>query len=132
MLHNYSSISYSSLKLLLSTDKIACTPNFTETFSYFGCINFIGSLNPVANLTCRFINSFAVNVSWIPPFTLPNTIINGYNISVTTYGEEIAKSFTPYTQYLFTEKSEFFIVRVAAYNELNGAIEEISGITLQI
>ena len=99
--------------------------------TYFDCVYFIGPLDPVVDLSCSFINSSAINISWIPPFTLPNTTINGYNFSVTTYEEEIAKNFTPYTYYLFilSNMTNFFnaTLTVAAYNGLNGIIAEISG-----
>ena len=100
--------------------------------TYSDCVHFIGPLDPVVDLSCCFINSSAA-ISWIPPFTLHNTTINGYNISVTSYGKEIAKSFTSHTGYLLTlsNKTNSFNVTVAAYNGLNGAIAEISGFILK-
>ena len=100
--------------------------------TYSDCILFIGPLDRVVDLSCSFINSSAANISWIPPFTLPNTIIDGYNVSVTSYEEEIA-NFMPYTYYLLTlpNKTNSFNVKVAAYNGLNGAIAEIPGFILK-
>ena len=106
-----------------------------KTFhAYSDCVHFIGPLDQVIDLSCCFINSSAAKISWIPPFTLHNTTISGYNISVTSYGKEIVKNFTSHTGYLLTlsNKTNSFNLTIAAYNGLNGDKAEISGLYLKI
>ena len=95
----------------------------------------IGPLSSVGNLSSSFINSSTVNISWIPPFTLPGTAITGYNISVTSNGT---------TTNYFTSDSYYVLqlsditdspcneinITVSGYNGLDGEINLISRIYL--
>ena len=49
-------------------------------------LHSLGELSAVDNSSYSFINSSMVNISWKPPYTLPGTVITGYNVYVTSNG----------------------------------------------
>ena len=48
---------------------------------------FAGLLESVSNLAVTPVNSTTVLISWNPPFTLEGVPILGYNVTITTSGE---------------------------------------------
>ena len=67
------------------------------------------------------VNPSTINISWTPPFTLPGTVITGYNISVTSNGTT-TNYFTSDTYYVLQLSDSFscYSVTVSGYNGLNG------------
>ena len=60
-----------------------------------------GLLSSVGVVSRDFIDSSSFNISWNPPFTLPETHITGYNISVTSIMFNISQFITD-TYYVLT------------------------------
>ena len=69
------------------------------------------------------VNPSTINISWSPPFTLPGTVITGYNISVTSNGTT-TNYFTSDSYYVLQLSGSFSCnnvsVAVSGYNGLNG------------
>ena len=85
-------------------------------------------------MTYSFADSATINVSWTPPFTLPGTHINGYNVFVTAKG---------FTANYFTSESfcmlnlnisnlfcDVMNITISGYNGLNGEANSLSEIYL--
>ena len=78
---------------------IARTLLLTQSRKYSQYILFyyliIGLLDVVRDLTVNITSTNTVILSWSTPYTLDNTYINGYNITITnTLTNEIEKYFT--------------------------------------
>ena len=74
----------------------------------------------------------SINISWSPPFTLPGTLITGYNISVISDTTLVTDYFTSNSYYELnvTDYSpcDQITITVSGYNGLNGENETITGI----
>ena len=73
----------------------------------------------------------SINISWSPPFTLPGTLITGYNISVISDTTLVTDYFTSNSYYELnvTDYSpcDQITITVSGYNGLNGENETITG-----
>ena len=94
---------------------------------------FTGLLSSVGDISCYFIDSLSLNISWNPPFTLPGTHITGYNISFTSIMFNISQFFTE-TYYVLTapnntDPCDEISIRVSGYNGAgNGEMTTISSL----
>ena len=75
-------------------------------------------------------------MSWSPPFTLPGTVIIGYNVSFTSNGT-ITNHFTSESYYILQLNNisdspcKEIRVGVSGYNGLDGKNKSLSGIYIQ-
>ena len=102
-----------------------------QCFHYYNiyqchCYYHTGPLSSVRGLSYSFINSSTVNITWSPPFTLPDTNIIGYNISVAINGSNSDSLFTmeSYYEFILTSVTDSpcdqISITVAGYNGLDG------------
>ena len=63
------------------------------------------------------VDSFTVNISWSPPFTLPGTTITGCNISVTSNGTT--------TNYYISDS--YYVLQLSSSFSCNNASVAVSG-----
>lgn len=103
----------------------------------YACSLYIGPLGEVGDLKYKFISINKILVTWTPPFTLPGTVIIGYNVTVT-----IKSSNEKWIQDRFMTASQYTLhitdvgvlnvicsgisVKVSGYNGLNGKAKVIN------
>ena len=93
-----------------------------------------GELSAVNNLSCSFINSSLVAISWKPPYSLPGTAITGYNVSVASNGT--TADYTSDSHYelqlnnITDSPCDEINTTVSGFNGLNGETTSIFGLYL--